>query len=264
MKRADPRSLRIDPDPDGERRRAARARLGLDERTGEPRRHFRPIAFLVRVVLCAVLLSIGAVAALRVIDPPLSALMFGEWVVALRDGDADYRLEYAWRPLAAISPLLARAVIAAEDQKFRDHHGFDFAAIEDALATRDAGGRLRGASTISQQVAKNLFLWRGRHWVRKGLEAWFTVWIELLWPKARILEIYLNVAQFGRGLYGAQAASRHFFARPARDLDAPQAALLAAALPNPLRYRVDVPDAAMRRRQAWILRQMQGVAMLKQ
>ncbi|MGE3772374.1 MAG: monofunctional biosynthetic peptidoglycan transglycosylase [Gammaproteobacteria bacterium] len=256
MKRGEPRAPRIDPDPDGERRRAARARLGFDDVVGEPRRRLRLGRLFARCVLAVLLASVAPVAALRVVDPPWSALMIGERLAALRAGERGFTLEREWRPASAISPLLARAVVAAEDQRFHRHHGFDFAAIEAALATREAGGPLRGASTITQQVAKNLFLWRGRHWLRKGLEAWFTIWIELLWPKARILEVYLNVAQFGRGLYGAEAASRRYFGRPARELDAAQAALLAAALPNPLRYRVDAPDERMRRRQQWILRQM--------
>jgi len=256
MKPGPPRALRIDPDPEGERRRAARARLGLDARAAAPRRRLRLGAWVLCSLLGVVLASVALVGLFRYVDPPLSALMIGEWLDARRAGERGFTLQRTWRPAAAISPLLARAVVAAEDQKFARHHGFDFAAIEAALATREAGGPLRGASTITQQVAKNLFLWRGRHWLRKGLEAWFTIWIELLWPKARILEVYLNLAQFGRGLYGAEAASRHYFGRPARALDAAQAALLAAALPNPLRYRVDAPDAAMRRRQQWILRQM--------
>jgi len=262
MERGGPRALRIEPDPDGERRRAARARLGLDEDTGAPRRRRGVLGLLARCVLLLVFTSVAAVAALRVVDPPVSALMLGEWLQAMRAGDTGFRLAREWRPAAAISPLLASAVIAAEDQKFHRHHGFDFEAIEDALAAREAGGRLRGASTITQQVAKNLFLWRGRHWLRKGLEAWFTLWIELLWPKARILEVYLNVAQFGRGLYGAEAASQRYFGRPARELDAAQAALLAAVLPNPVRFRVDAPDASLQRRQQWILKQMRLAGVL--
>lgn len=256
MKRSEPRALRIDPDPDGERRRAARARLGLTGKGGEARRRASVGRLLVRGLLALLFISVAWVAALRVVDPPWSALMLGESLAALRAGERGFTIEHEWRPASAISPLLARAVVAAEDQRFHRHHGFDFAAIEAALATHEAGGPLRGASTITQQVAKNLFLWRGRHWLRKGLEAWFTIWIELLWPKVRILEVYLNVAQFGRGVYGAEAASRRYFGRPARELDAAQAALLAAALPNPLRHRVEAPDERMRRRQQWILRQM--------
>ena len=248
---------RIDPDPDGDRRRAARARLGLPALPrGRHRRRRGLVARLARCMAVTAVLSVAIVALLRVVDPPVTALMIGEWLQARRVGNRDFQLEQSWQPAAALAPYAARAVIAAEDQKFRHHHGFDVASIRAALAARRAGGPLRGASTITQQVAKNLFLWRGRDWLRKGLEAWFTVWIEVLWPKARILEVYLNLAQFGPGVYGVEAASRRYFGRAARELDAAQAALLAAALPNPVRHRVDRPDRAMRQRQIWILGQM--------
>lgn len=258
MKRGTTGALRIDPDPDGERRRAARARLGLDPATGRPRRRLRR-AF-VRLLLACVVLSAGPVALLRFVDPPFTAFMLGERWAAWRVGDSRYTLEQRWRPLTAMAPALARAAIAAEDQRFMTHHGFDFASIRGALAAREAGGPLRGASTISQQVAKNLFLWRGRDWLRKGLEAWFTLWLEALLPKSRILEIYLNVAQFGAGVYGVEAASVRYFGRAANAVDEAQAALLAAVLPNPLRYRVDTPSARVLRRQQWIRRQMPTVS----
>jgi monofunctional biosynthetic peptidoglycan transglycosylase len=161
-----------------------------------------------------------------------------------------------WVPWSRISPHAAVAVIAAEDQKFLLHDGFDFEAIEKAVDDAGRGKRLRGASTISQQVAKNLFLWPGQSWVRKGLEAWFTVWIEFLWPKRRILEVYLNSAQFGRGIWGVQAASRQYFGKDAARLTQPEAALLAAVLPSPTRYRVVNPGPYVRQRQTWILGQM--------
>jgi monofunctional biosynthetic peptidoglycan transglycosylase len=151
-------------------------------------------------------------------------------------------------------------VIASEDQKFLMHDGFDFDAIGKAVTDAQRGRRLRGASTISQQVAKNLFLWPGQSWVRKGLEAWFTVWIEFLWPKQRILEVYLNSAQFGRGIWGVEAASRAYFGKDAARLTRPDAALLAAVLPSPTRYRVVNPGPYMRDRQTWILHQMSAVA----
>ena len=147
-------------------------------------------------------------------------------------------------------------MIAAEDQKFLEHDGFDFEAIDKAMTDAKRGRRLRGASTISQQVAKNLFLWPEQSWVRKGLEAWFTLWIELLWPKQRILEVYLNSAEFGRGIWGVEAASRHFFGKPALHLNRAEAALLAAVLPNPKRFRVSNPSPYVRQRQDWILWQM--------
>jgi monofunctional biosynthetic peptidoglycan transglycosylase len=162
-------------------------------------------------------------------------------------------------PWEEISPHVALAVIAAEDQKFPVHRGFDLEQIDRAFTDAERGRRVRGASTISQQVAKNLFLWPGRSWFRKGLEAWFTVLIELLWPKQRILEVYLNIAEFGRGVWGVEAASRRFFGRPAKSLAREQAALLAAVLPNPKRFRAEAPSAYVKRRQAWILGQMQSL-----
>ena len=148
-------------------------------------------------------------------------------------------------------------MVASEDQKFPFHHGFDVSAIRDAIADADQGKRLRGASTISQQTAKNLFLWGGRSFVRKGLEAWFTVLIEVTWPKQRILEVYVNIAELGNGIYGVGAASQRYFGVPASRLDAHQAALMAAVLPNPRRLHVDHPSAYVQRRAQWIEQQMQ-------
>ena len=147
------------------------------------------------------------------------------------------------------------AVVAAEDQRFPVHHGFDLTEIQNALAERGASGRVRGASTISQQVAKNLFLWSGRSWVRKGFEVYFTLLIELSWPKRRILEVYLNIAQFGDRIFGVAAASRRFFGKPASALTPRDAALLAAVLPNPVRMRVDQPSPYVRQRAARIHQQ---------
>ena len=149
------------------------------------------------------------------------------------------------------------AVVASEDQKFAVHAGFDLAAIEDSIGDYKEGRGLRGASTISQQVVKNLFLWNGRSFLRKGIEAYLTVWIELTWPKQRILETYLNIAEFGPGIYGASAASKFFFGKTPAALSDTEAALLAAVLPNPKTYRVDNPSANVMERQSWILSQMQ-------
>ena len=149
-------------------------------------------------------------------------------------------VQQRWIPLSAISRELALSVVVAEDQKFPTHHGFDLAAIE--RATRESRQRVRGASTITQQLAKNLFLWPGRSWLRKGLEGYFTLLLEGLWPKRRILEVYLNVAEFGPGLYGAAAASERIFAKPASELTAREAALLAAVLPNPRRLSAARPS----------------------
>ena len=149
------------------------------------------------------------------------------------------------------------AVIAAEDQKFPEHWGFDVSAIEKALAHNERHEtRIRGASTLSQQTAKNLFLWDGRSWLRKGLEAGLTVGIETVWSKKRILTVYLNIAEFGDGIFGVEAAAQRYFHKPASQLTPGEAALLAAVLPNPIRYRADAPSGYVRSRQAWILRQM--------
>lgn len=192
--------------------------------------------------------SVGLVAAVRWIDLPVTAFM-------LRSrGD---RTQHRWLPARRISPHLAIAVVAAEDQRFPTHRGFDVDSILDALIDHLRGRRTRGASTISQQVAKNLFLWPDKSLGRKGLEAWLTVWIELLWPKARILEVYLNVAEFGPGIFGAAAASEAFFGVSASEIDAREAALLAAVLPNPRRLRAAEPSPYVLARRSWILAQME-------
>lgn len=210
---------------------------------------------LASLVLSAALLSVAVVAALRWLPVPTTAFMIRERLASV-DGRPPLRQRHDWVPWSAIARHAAVAVIAAEDQRFLAHDGFDFAAIEKALADAGQGRRLRGASTISQQVAKNLFLWPGQSWLRKGLEAWFTLWIEFLWPKQRILEVYLNSAEFGPGVWGVEAASRHFFGKPALGLYRHEAALLAAVLPNPARLRVASPSPYVRERQQWILAQM--------
>ena len=198
-------------------------------------------------------LGVLAVAIMRFVHPLTSAFMIERWFSAL--GQNDFSLHYSWTPWDRVSKQLPIALVAAEDQKFPYHHGFDLDAIHDAIEDAESGDRLRGASTISQQVAKNLFLWNGRSFVRKGLEAYFTVLIEAMWPKRRILEVYLNIAEFGDGIYGAGAASERFFHKTPADLGARESALLAAALPNPRRYRVDRNSAFMQERAAWIQRQ---------
>jgi monofunctional biosynthetic peptidoglycan transglycosylase len=182
--------------------------------------------------------------------------MLQDSVAGLISGAGRARVAYRWVPLEAMSPHLPLAVVAAEDQRFPTHHGFDLDAIREAIETEETSGRLRGASTLSQQVAKNLFLWRGRSWVRKALEAYFTVLIEALWPKRRILEVYLNLAQLGERLYGVGAAAPQLFRKPASALSAREAATLAATLPNPVRLRADSPSRYLRARVAWIERQM--------
>ena len=199
-------------------------------------------------------LTVLAVAILRFVHPLTSAFMIERTIAARVSGPRDFSLHYRWTPWDQVSRQLPIALVAAEDQKFPFHHGFDIDAIQDAIADAEEGDRLRGASTISQQVAKNLFLWNGRSFVRKGLEAYFTVLIETLWPKRRILEVYLNIAEFGDGIYGAAAASERFFQKTPAQLDAHESALLAAVLPNPRRYRVD-HGGYVQQRAAWIERQ---------
>ena len=182
---------------------------------------------------------------MRWVPPVGSAMMVEDAIGHWASGDFRFRLHYQWQPWERLSRHIKLAVIASEDQKFAFHPGFDFAAIDKALKANERGRKVRGASTISQQVAKNLFLWRGRSWVRKGLEVWFTVLIEALWPKQRILEVYLNIAELGPGTYGAEAAAQRYFRKPAKKLTRSQSALLAAALPNPVRYRVDKPGPYM-------------------
>jgi monofunctional biosynthetic peptidoglycan transglycosylase len=201
-------------------------------------------------------ITVTAVVAMRWIDPPTTAFMLQDRVAALVTREQGYEFRHEWRDYDQISRNMPLAVVAAEDQQFPLHHGFDFKQIDKALKDRERGRRVRGASTISQQVAKNLFLWPGQSWFRKGLEAGITVLIELAWPKQRILEVYLNVAEFGRGTWGVQAASQRYFHKDASRLNRAEAALLAAVLPAPRRYRVDQPGPYVRKRQAWIQRQM--------
>jgi monofunctional glycosyltransferase len=207
-------------------------------------------------LLGALLLLAASVLALRWINPPTTAFMLTARIQALLDGDHGYHTEYQWVSLEQISPQAAIAVIASEDQQFPFHAGFDFKSIREAVRAHEQGHKLRGASTITQQVAKNLFLWSGRSFVRKGLEAMLTVMIETLWPKERILEMYLNVVEFGRGIYGVEAAARHFFHEGAARLTRQQSALLAVVLPNPRRLRVDAPSSYVLAQRDWTLKQM--------
>lgn len=215
---------------------------------------------LVGLAVVATLAGVVPIGVMRFVPPLTSAFMLrAQWPFASAD-ERCARIDYDWVPRTAIAPVVFRAVLAAEDQRFARHDGFDFEAIEDALEDRGKH-RARGASTISQQVAKNLFLWPARSWIRKGAEAWLTVWIEVLWPKQRILEVYVNVAQFGRCTFGVAAASRRFFGVEPAHLGMAQASLLAAALPNPVERRVDAPSPKLRARAAWIARQARSVSL---
>lgn len=208
-----------------------------------------------RLSLAWVAGSVLLVVVLRFVPIGYSGFMLQRQASAWLAGERGFELRQRWVPLGQVSSALPIALVAAEDQKFPLHHGFDVEAIRDAIEDAEDGERLRGASTISQQTAKNLFLWNGRSFVRKGLEAYFTVLIELCWPKQRILEVYLNVAEFGDGVYGAAAASEVYFRKTPGALTLHESALLAAVLPNPRRFRVDRPSAYVQRRAAWIERQ---------
>ncbi len=207
-------------------------------------------------MLAFVLATALPVVLLRWCAPLTTAFMLEARVAAWLEHDAGYRTRYHWVALRDIAPDAALAMIASEDQQFPFHAGFDLRSIREAVSSSDRGGRLRGASTISQQVAKNLFLWNRRSLVRKALEAWITVLIEASWPKKRILEVYLNVVELGRGTYGVEAAAHEFFQRPAARLNREQAALLAAVLPNPHKLLVARPSPYVLERRDWILDQM--------
>ena len=217
----------------------------------------RLLRSLAILVLAWLALSWLAVLLLRFVPPWTSAVMLERQASAWVHGEPDFHLRQHWVPWGQISPYVPLAMVAGEDQKFPYHHGFDFDSIQNAVDAADEGKRLRGASTISQQTAKNLFLWNGRSFVRKGLEAYFTVLIELTWPKQRILEVYANIAELGDGIYGVGAASDAYFRIPPARLSPSQAARLAAVLPNPRLLHADRPSAYVQRRANWIQQQME-------
>ena len=189
----------------------------------------------------------------RLVPPPVTPLM----LIRAVEG---HGLTKSWRPLGVISPQLVHAVMASEDAKFCEHHGFDWEAIDEAWQRYRRGvGKLRGASTISMQTAKNVFLWPGRDWIRKGLEAYFTVLIEFVWGKKRIIETYLNVVEWGPGIYGAAAAAQFYFHKPPSALNAEEAARLAAILPDPLKWSASRPDRYVAERAAIIRERMPDV-----
>jgi len=217
----------------------------------------RCLGFVALIAPFVAVASIAPILALRSVPPPTSAYMLRSRTADPATGEACEDVAYRWLDREAISPHLRLAVVVAEDQRFLLHEGFDTKSIRRALLERDRG-RIRGASTISQQVAKNLFLWSGRSYLRKGIEAWLTFWIEALWSKQRTLEIYLNLAQFGPCLFGAGAASERFFDVAAADLTREQAALLATVLPNPMKLRAHNPGPYARERRDEILALMES------
>jgi monofunctional biosynthetic peptidoglycan transglycosylase len=227
-------------------------RLG-SRRAGRRRRLLFGLLLGVCIPLAA---SAACVSALRWIDPATTAFMLQRRLQAQRSGRHDFAIRQRWVPLARLPEHVALAVISAEDQLFFAHDGFDVHAMKHALGAHLQGAPLRGASTITQQVAKNLFLWEGRSFVRKALEGYFTALIELTWPKRRILEVYLNIAELGDGVFGVGAAARHHFGCDARRLTAAQSALLAAILPDPLDRSARRPSPQVQRKQRWILDQM--------
>ena len=214
---------------------------------------------LLGLVAACIAISVGVVGLLRSINPPYTAFMAQTQMAAWTRRDRTYVFRHHWVDLTQISPNLPLAVVASEDQKFPEHWGFDVEAIEKAYELNQHSHHVHGASTISQQVAKNLFLWSGRSYFRKGLEAYFTVLIEAFWPKRRILEIYLNIAEFGHGTYGAEAAAQRFFHKPAAKLSRSDSAVLAAVLPNPQLLSAAAPSAYVQKRRDWILGQMQAL-----
>jgi monofunctional glycosyltransferase len=192
-------------------------------------------------VIIVVVIPVALVLVYRFVPPPGTILM-------VQRAAAGKGWDYRWRPLSKISPAMVQAVVAAEDSHFCEHNGFDFEAIEKAMKNNAKGRRIRGGSTISQQTAKNVFLWPQRDWIRKGLETYFTGLIEVFWGKSRIMEVYLNVAEMGPGVYGAEAAAKKYFRTDAAHLTRQQASRLAAILPNPIKYKAVAPGPYVQRR----------------
>jgi monofunctional glycosyltransferase len=218
--------------------------------------------FFFKLAIWFFIISIGLTIIYRFIPVPVTPLMVIRLWEQAWDEKKEVRLYKDWVSIDNISKHMPQAVYAAEDQKFLDHNGFDWKAMEEAWEKNKKGKRIKGASTISQQTAKNVFLWPSRNLVRKGLEAYFTFLIELIWSKERIMEVYLNVIEMGPGIYGIEAASQTFYNKPASKLTRQQAAMIAAVLPNPIRWSPAKPTGYIRGRQSWILRQMNNLAPL--
>jgi monofunctional biosynthetic peptidoglycan transglycosylase len=226
---------------------------------------FKKSIRIVKVLaLFFLLFSIFTVIIYRFLPPPVTPLMVIRLFEQVADGKG-MKLKKEWKPIEKISPHLIQAVIASEDQLFLEHYGFDFSAIKKAYESNNKKKKrpIKGASTISQQVAKNVFLWPGRSWVRKGFEVYFTFLIEIFWSKERILEVYLNVVEMGNGIYGAQSAAMYYYKKPAEKLNQDQAALLAAILPNPRRWSPVHPTEYIQKRKIWIRRNMANLGHLK-
>lgn len=216
------------------------------------------IRFVFKLFLWFVVLSVFSVLLFRFVPVPFTPLMVSR-ALEHKAAGKDMIANHDWVPLEEISTHLQKAVIASEDDKFRTHYGFDFDAMKKAYEHNQKGKRIKGGSTITQQTAKNVFLWQGRSYVRKGLEAYFTVLIELLWSKDRIMEVYLNSIEMGDGIYGAQAAAQYWYRKDAVDLTAYEAAGIAAILPNPLKFRATRSSGYIERRKGRIVRLMRYV-----
>ena len=220
------------------------------------------IRFLFRAVLWFFGISLFMVVLFKFVPVPFTPLMAIRFVENKSDGKEVY-FNHDWEPLENISPNLQKAVIASEDGTFLKHSGFDFEAIEKAMKNNEQGKKLKGGSTISQQTAKNVFLWQGRSYLRKGLEAYFTVLIEFIWGKERIMEVYLNSIEMGNGVYGAQAAARHWYSKDASNLTKREAAGIAAILPNPRKFAASNSSSYINRRKDRIVRHMRYVGKLE-
>jgi monofunctional biosynthetic peptidoglycan transglycosylase len=216
----------------------------------------RGLRWIGLLILAWMVITIALVFSLRWFDPPTTSFIIRDRLSAWIDDEKNYRFDHQWVDFKYISRPMKLAVITSEDQKFPDHYGFDFESMQRAWDYNQHGRKVKGASTITQQVAKNLFLWPGRSLVRKAVEAWFTVLLETFCSKQRILEIYLNSAEFGKGTFGVESAAQRFFHKPAARLNYSEAALLAAVLPAPKRFQASKPTAYLRSRQAWIESQM--------
>ncbi len=227
----------------------------MNETTVRPARgpFMKALIIFLKTVKWFLILSIGLTIFYRFVPVAYTPLMFWRTIGSVFTEDKIVGMEKKWVPIEQISKPMQQAVIKAEDYKFYQHRGFDFEAIEKAMQYNKTHKKKKGASTISQQTAKNVFLWPSRSWLRKGLEAYFTVLIETLWPKERILEVYLNVIEQGKGVYGVEASAQKFFKKPAAKLNSSQAALMAAVLPNPIRFRIDKPSRYISRRQRRIM-----------
>lgn len=214
--------------------------------------------WILKLAILFFVISILLVFSMRWINPVTSSIMVQRQISDFLSGDFDL-IKYRWVNYDDVSKYVPIAFVAAEDQNFPNHFGFDFKQIEKALKENKRGKRIRGASTITQQVAKNLFLWEGKSFLRKGIEAYFTILIELLWDKKRILEVHINIVELGKDIFGVGVASLVYFKKPPSKLTLSQAALLAAVLPNPIKYSVIKPSGYVRGRQTWIIRQINSL-----